>query len=147
MTIKHTDMADIVWAASSSTTITMESFAPIISQHDSDLYRVLMDERNDKYTIHTGDNMFRILASNDLPDEIKSKLSMIKAYEPKADVSMDIWTQVATSAISQSIYSPISLYSSTFPPEFDDVGWKCVTGQYCVILTHETLASLRGETL
>lgn len=145
--MKYSDLIDsMTWVASSSTTITMESYAPIVSQHDSDLYRVLMDERNDKYTIHTGDNMFRILASGDLPDEIKSKLSMIKAYEPKVDIGME-WNQVSTTTITTSPFNPISLYSSTFPPEFDDVGWKCVTGQYCVILTHETLASLRGETL
>ena len=120
------------------------NYGPVQSEHDSNYYRVMVEQVDTTYTIHTGDNMMRILKEFELPKEIRTKLTMIKAYESREEnktVEVD----------GMFIWSTMELYlNQDFPPEFNDIGWRCRSGPrefYCVITTAETLDSLRGEPL
>ena len=134
-----------------TTSIFSENYSPIQSAHDSGYYRVLIEQVQSIYTVHTGDNMTRILREQELPKEIRVKLTMIKAYETD---KREEWSERDYTMTSTKIYvwSPMDMYSnSTFPIEFNDIGWRCRTDGprefYCVITSAETLDSLRGEPL
>ena len=115
------------------------SFPPIRSTYDPQVYRVVVSHLGMEYIIHTGDNMFRILTEDKLPDEISSKLTMIKAYEPYV---------VLSELRGMANHTP---YINTFPNEFWDIGW-CVgtypntdNKMYCLLLDLSLLKRLRGE--
>lgn len=128
----------------------VENFSPILSEHDTGYYRVLMEQVGNVYTVHTGDNMTRILEEFALPKEMRVKLAMIKAYENNSRKEEQEATP-GTHTFTFSVWSPMDLYSSTFPSEFNDIGWRCKSDLvsdrefYCVVTTAETLDSLRGE--
>ena len=130
----------------------VENYSPIMSEHDNNYYRVLVEQKNNLYTVHTGDNMTRILEDFSLPKEIRVKLTMIKAYEQREKFSASIDQLSASTSMGEMfVWSPMDLYSNTFPPEFSDIGWRCRIGSsrefYCVVTSAETLDSLRGEPL
>lgn len=118
------------------------NYGPVISEYDNSYYRVLIEQNNTDYTIHTGDNMMRILAESQLPKELRVKLAMVKAYETRHKDAVPEPPNAYASAISMYL-------NETFPSEFNDIGWRCnCEGQfYCVITTAETLDSLRGESI
>lgn len=126
----------------------LTSFSPVLSEHANSQYRVLVQQEGNLYTIHTGDNMTRILNEGDLPDELSSKLAMIKAYQ--AEEAPGPTLTVASTATWESFtWSPLDMYNNdSYPSEFNDIGWRCKGKDnfYCVITSRETLDSLRGES-
>ena len=149
--MKNNPYRDVVWNSTSGVTVSMtmaETFSPVMSEHNNEYYRVIMEQVDTTYTIHTGDNMTRILGEHELPKEIRVKLAMIKAYEPCRSEVIDQMS-ASTSTWEMYTWSPMDMYLNTFPSEFSDIGWRCRSDRefYCVMTTAETLDSLRGEPL
>lgn len=126
-------------------------FSPIPSEHNSGYYRVVMEQIGNVYTIHTGDNMTRILEESFLPKEIRVKLTMIKAYENHR-LEEQAADKVSSNTFNFQIWSHLDAYvNNTFPTEFNDIGWRVHVNNndlnevYCVVTTAETLDLLRGK--
>lgn len=138
------DERDLTVTTTATITVDMQmgNYSPIISEHDSRMYRVLVTQRGNLYTLFTGDGMTRLLEDTALPDEVRSKLAMVKAFSNKKRLRP---------ATDFDIWSPMDMYANTFPPEFDDIGWHCRSMSledrelYCVVISTETLELLRGE--
>ena len=81
---------------------------------------------DDNYLIYADDGLLRVFTEQTLPDEIKSKLTMIKAA-------------------GKDLY-PIdhSIYNTTPHEEMREIGWAKVNDMYCVVLSKDTLSKLRG---
>lgn len=81
---------------------------------------------DDNYLIYAADGLLRVFTDETLPDEIKSRLTMIKAA-------------------GKDLY-PIdhSIYNTTPHEEMREIGWAKVNDMYCVVLSKDTLSKLRG---
>ena len=103
-------------------------YNPVVSQYNPNLYRVIVGINEDSnYQIFADDGLLRIFTDTTLPSEIKSKLTMIKAADKEPY------------PIDQSIYV------TTPHEEMREIGWAKVNGMYCVVLSKDTLALLRGK--
>ena len=104
-----------------------DDYTPVVSQYNPNLYRVIVGiSDDDNYLIYADDGLLRVFTEQTLPDEIKSKLTMIKAA-------------------GKDLY-PIdhSIYNTTPHEEMREIGWAKVNGMFCVVLSRETLGKLRG---
>ena len=104
-----------------------DDYTPVVSQYNPNLYRVIVGiSDDDNYLIYADDGLLRVFTEQTLPDEIKSKLTMIKAA-------------------GKDLY-PIdhSIYNTTPHEEMREIGWAKVNGMFCVVLPKETLTKLRG---
>ena len=77
--------------------------------------------------MYVNDYYVRRYTKDDLPREIKSRLTMIKAvgYEPYP--------------------SDHSVYNTTPHEDMREIGWSKASGFYCVVLPKDVLDKLRGE--
>lgn len=121
----------------------MKYMPPVRSAANMDLYRVVVEEIEDKtdpsnvktnYVIHTGDKMVRILTESELPIIVAAKITLIKAYATGTGQVANLGTP----------------YTSRFPEEFNDIGWLIEGGNktdriYCVIMPTNVLYYLRGD--
>ena len=103
-------------------------YTPVVSQYNPSLYRVIVGINQDNnYQIFADDGLLRIFTDTTLPDEVKSKLTMIKAAG-KDPYPIDH-----------------SIYNTTPHEEMREIGWSKVNGMYCVVLSKDALDKLRGE--
>lgn len=121
----------------------MKYMPPVRSSAYMDMYRVVVEEIEDKtdpsnvkinYVIHTGDKMVRILTESELPIILAAKITLIKAYAAGTGQNANKGTP----------------YTSRYPEEFNDIGWRIDAGNntdkvYCVIMPENLFNYLRGE--
>lgn len=88
----------------------------------------------DTYHVFVGDNFIRHYKEDTLPDCIKSRLTMILAHTTQLTRDEDL--------MKMEIYMP-----STLEPEFDEIGWQSSDSYFCIVLPHQDLISLRGESI
>ena len=106
--------------------------APIVHQTNWDLCRVPVMREGDIYHVFVGDNFIRHFKEDTLPDNIKSKLTMILASAHQVVRDEDVY--------KMAIYQPIEPN-----PEFSEIGWRASESYFCVVLPHKEVVSLRGE--
>ena len=87
---------------------------------------MIVSKKDDSYEVFINDYYVRLFTEQTLPDEIKSRLTMIKAA-------------------GKDLY-PIdhSIYNTTPHEEMREIGWAKVNDMYCVVLSKDTLSKLRG---
>lgn len=101
---------------------------------DKSLWRVVMMRHADHWEIFVHDTLIRYMTDEELPEEVRMKLSMITAY--KSDHLM------------QSIpLSSMEIYKNNFPTEYSDIGWKYNKQVYVVVITLGCLRHLQGDKI
>jgi hypothetical protein len=110
----------------------LNDLAPVVHPYNWDLVRVPVRRIEDHYIVYVADGYHRRYDKDTLPDELKTKLSMIlsiphKKIEPDHELSK------------------LSLYTNTQSEELSEIGWRASESYYCVVLTRPTLALMRGE--
>jgi hypothetical protein len=88
---------------------------------------------DDHFIVYVADGYHRRYDKDTLPDEIKTKLTMIltiphKRVEPDHELSK------------------LELYQNQQSEELDEIGWRASESYYCVVLTRPTLMAMRGES-
>jgi len=94
------------------------------------LYRVREKGQPDEYRINVGMNQIRIYDSETLPGDIKVKMAFIAVHtcDPPNITYVQGWP-----------------YSSTFPPEYDQVGWQWGKNEYTVVISYKLLWEMKGK--
>jgi hypothetical protein len=88
----------------------------------------------DTYHVFVGDNHVRHYKEDTLPDCIKSRLTMILASPHQTQ--------------SDRAIAKMQIYNADVPnPDFDEIGWRASDSYFCIILPHQDLLSLKGETI
>jgi len=110
-----------------------EHFAPVTHPWNFELVRVPMRRIDDHFIVYVADGYHRRYDKDTLPDEIKTKLTMIltiphKRVEPDHELSK------------------LELYQNQQSEELDEIGWRASESYYCVVLTRPTLMAMRGES-
>jgi hypothetical protein len=91
------------------------------------------------YVVWPTDNLRREFASSSMPKEVKLKLGMVKAYD--GNMSRPVLRDWQLSAVPAYIYT-----YTTYPDNFNDIGWKVSDSVYCLVLSNETLTELKGTS-
>ena len=112
---------------------------PVGHRFDSRLCRVAFLHVDDEYHMSVDTNYMRVFTEDTLPDEIKTKLAMIKA------------TPLPNSFFSAGKEFPrsyeLSLYSNRHNDDLSEVGWVVDDDLYCLVIPYSLLSSLKGERL
>jgi hypothetical protein len=88
----------------------------------------------DTYHVFVGDNHVRHYKEDTLPDCIKSRLTMILASPHQIN--------------SDRTIAKMQIYNADVPnTDFDEIGWRASDSYFCIILPHQDLLSLKGETI
>lgn len=80
--------------------------------------------------------MVRYYQIHSLPAPVKVKLAMVLAYDSAKIIRSDVTLILTKNA----------LYESTYPEEFNDIGWRASNTFFCIVLEDEILREIRGDT-
>jgi hypothetical protein len=108
------------------------------SQHDEHLFRVPMRRIDGDYILFVADFSRRIFTDDTLPDFLRHKVAMILASP-----TTFIWQD---DELFKS-WNLLSVYTNTYQPNLDDIGWRISDTMFVVIMGYENLMSLRSERL
>lgn len=86
----------------------------------------------DQYKLWVDKDYVRVFTKDTLPDEIKRKLALIHANNDDYDDTYENY-------MAKFLRAPHDI------GELIDVGWRCGNNFYCVVLSSQTISSLRGE--
>jgi hypothetical protein len=116
----------------------LNRLTPMASQHDDRLFRVPMRRIDGDYILFVADFSRRIFTDDTLPNFIKHKIAMILAspttYIWQDDELIKTWNL-------------LSVYTNTYQPNLEDVGWRISDTMFVIIMSYENLMSLRSERL
>jgi hypothetical protein len=113
----------------------VKALSPVMSQHNENMYRVILKQCDKGYEVHVGDDFVRIFSNyRNLPKEVKEKLGIVYGKFP--NVQDDVMLQRMT----------VSAYINS-DEEMQAIGWRVSKSWTCLVLTEKTLNSLRGETI
>ena len=104
--------------------------SPVVHPKKWELIRLPVRKVNDEYIVYVADGFHRIYNDNTLPDVLKSKFAMILASD--AGYMLD------------SRIIRMTLYTNTYSPELDEIGWRASETYFCLIVDRPTLESLKG---
>lgn len=107
---------------------------PIVHQTMWELHRVPMRKIGTEraYLMHVKEGMHRIWTDTNMPDVIKTKLTIILASQtepPIPDEELD----------------RIDLFINKGDPELNEIGWRASESMFIIILHDKELRSLWGE--
>jgi hypothetical protein len=110
-----------------------DDLSPVVHPYNWDLVRVPMRRIEDHFIVYVADGYHRRYDKDTLPDELKTKLTMIlaiphKRIDPDHELSM------------------ISIYTNNQSDELDEIGWRASESFYCIVMPIDSLKALRGET-
>jgi len=108
------------------------NLSPIAHESNPFLYRVPLKRENDGYILFVADNFVRNFSSENLPDEIKSKLAMIVAASKTDTRDWDVY--------NCDVYVPKHPVNG-----FSEIGWQISDSFFCICLSVKTLNDLRGK--
>lgn len=115
--------------------ITMGRLGPVPHQTVVKSFRVLVQRTKEYYIIYMGDNATRTLTEAELPAALKSTFAMIRACKDH-DLVMVHDPFIETAAF------PFN--NTTYPPEFNDIGWRLTQSWYVVVMDRKLFNYLRG---
>jgi len=104
--------------------------SPVVHPKRWDLIRLPVRKVNNDYIVYVADGFHRIYNDDTLPDVLKSKFAMILASD--AGYMLD------------SRIIRMTLYTNTYSPELDEIGWRASETYFCLIVDRPTLESLKG---
>jgi hypothetical protein len=107
--------------------------SPVVHPKRWDLIRLPVRRVNDEYIVYVADGFHRIYTDDTLPDVLKSKFAMILANG-------------GGTFVPDSKVLRFTLYTNTFSPELDEVGWRASDTYFCLVVDRLTLESLKGGT-
>ena len=116
----------------------LNRLTPMASQHDDRLFRVPMRRIDGDYILFVADFSRRIFTDATLPSYIKHKIAMILASP-----TTFIWQD---DELFKS-WNLLSVYTNTYQPNLEDVGWRISDTMFVIIMDYEKLMSLRSEIL
>jgi hypothetical protein len=108
--------------------------SPVVHPKNWELVRVPVRKVNDNYIVYVADGYHRIYTDDTLPDVLKSKFAMILANG-------------SSEYLHDSKILRLTLYTNTFNPELDEVGWRASETYFCLVVDRPTLESLKGGVL
>ena len=108
--------------------------SPVVHPKNWDLIRLPVRKIDDNYIVYVADGYHRIYTDDTLPDVLKSKFAMILANG-------------SPEYLHDSKMLRLTLYTNTFSPELDEVGWRASNTYFCLVVDRPTLESLKGGTL
>lgn len=106
-----------------------DMYSPMTAQHDAKMYRVPMWIDNGEYMVAIGHDQYRNYTDETLPDMIKAKLSMIRAFPPHV--------------LPYYMVNALVPYINHHDPRLDDIGWQVTQEMYMLIMTIEQLEEMR----
>ena len=109
------------------------SLSPVIHPINPNLHRVPVRKTGRSYILYVGDNTTRLLEEDNLPDEVKIKMTMI----------------LATSQVDRrdhEVHYSLAVYVPPDSGELNEVGWQASDTLYCLCLSGETLDRLIGKS-
>jgi len=108
--------------------------SPILHHTNDSLYRVPVQKIVRTYTLFVGDNFIREMEEGDVPEEVRTKMTMVLA---SSDVNRRDY----------DIKLPLHIY---IPPEgggLNEVGWQVSDTMFCLCLSNATLDQLTGKSI
>jgi hypothetical protein len=105
--------------------------SPVVHPKRWDLIRLPVRKVNNEYIVYVADGFHRLYTDDTLPDVLKSKFAMILANG-------------SPEYLRDSNILRLTLYTNTFSPELDEVGWRASDTYFCLVVDRETLESLKG---
>lgn len=108
-----------------------ENLAPVTHSWNLNLVRVPVRRIDDHFIVYVDDGYHRRYDKDTLPDDLKTKLTMILAVEH--------------TVIPDRELSRLDLYSNTQSLDLDEIGWRASETYYCVVVTYESMMAMRGE--
>ena len=105
--------------------------SPVVHPKKWELIRLPVRKVNNEYIVYVADGFHRIYNDDTLPDVLKSKFAMILANGGDAYVG-------------DPKILRLTLYTNTFSPELDEVGWRASETYFCLVVDRPTLESLKG---
>ena len=108
--------------------------SPVVHPKNWELIRLPVRKINENYIVYVADGYHRIYTDDTLPDVLKSKFAMILANG-------------SSEYLRDSKMLRLTLYTNTFSPELDEVGWRASDTYFCLVVDRLTLKSLKGGTL
>ena len=105
--------------------------SPVVHPKHWELIRLPVRKVNEQYIVYVADGFHRIYTDDTLPDVLKSKFAMILANG-------------STEYLPDSNILRLTLYTNTFSPELDEVGWRASETYFCLVVDRPTLESLKG---
>lgn len=109
-----------------------ERLGTMVHSSDWNLIRVPVIREDDKYTVYIGDRQTRIYDNDTLPDKLKVKFAMILSV-PHRHVVRD-----------ENVRGMFDIVENEELEELNDIGWRVSEHIFCLVLTRETLDSLKG---
>ena len=107
------------------------TLSPVVHQYDHKLYRVPLRREGNTYTMYVADKFTRVFDDETLPDEIKSKMTMVLANgEP---------------IIHDHEVTQLNLMTRAKDDNFINIGWRVSDRWFCMVVTYECLMEMRGE--
>lgn len=98
-----------------------------------DRIRFLCEVEDRTYKLYMGNNMIRTFTDETLPDQIKSLLGMINAFDwDKINGVYDDPTHMLWGA------------ASYYPPIANEIGWR-IKHRYALVVPYKYFLTLRGE--
>ena len=96
---------------------------------------------NNHYAVFVGRGLKRIYDQNTLPDIIKSKLAIINTSKEA------LRPEYREDLPENSFRIQVLLYTSKFPKDFEEIGWRVSNTFYCIVMPQEALIPLQSGTL
>ena len=109
------------------------NLSPVSHYSNPNIYRVPLKRDGDNCILYVADNFVRTFTEDTLPDELKSKLTMIVASSRTDVRDWDF--------LNADVYVPRFLVMG-----FDEIGWQVSDSYYCICVSKELLNEMRGES-
>ena len=107
------------------------TLSPVVHQYDHKLYRVPLRKEGDSYTMWVGDKFTRVFADETLPDEVKSKITMVMARENQIMPDHEV--------------THLNLMYRGRDDPLHEIGWRVSDSWFVIVLPLKELLRLRGE--
>lgn len=108
--------------------------SPVLHHTNDSLYRVPVQKIGRTYTLFVGDNFIREMEEGDVPEEVRTKMTMV----------------LASSNVNRRDYGiklRLQIYTPPFGGELNDVGWQVSDTMFCLCLSNATLDQLTGKSI
>lgn len=108
------------------------TLSPVVHQFNHALYRVPVRREGDSYRIYVADKFTREFDEHTLPDEIKTKMTMIMARGLPIMYDYEVTNLSLMTSVSRT-------------DDFIEIGWRVSDMWFVVVLNYDMLMKLRGE--
>jgi hypothetical protein len=103
------------------------------------MWRVPLRKAADDYTLWAGDGLIKFYTTKTLPYPLKVNMAMILACPQHDRLS------IVKDSLLETHSEGTIFYTSTYPPEYNDVGWRISKSFYTIIILNDVLKQIRGE--